>query len=119
MDICADLAHNLTIEPGQWQLVPTGFAAETPTGYEMQVRPRSGLALRYGLTVLNTPGTIDSDYRGEIKILLINMGQEPYTLNPGERIAQLVVQQTVPCQSVEAALSSTDRGDGGFGSTGK
>lgn len=119
MDICADIDHNLTLEPGQWQLLPSGFAAEIPTGYEIQLRPRSGLALKYGITVLNSPGTIDSDYRGEIKVILINMGEIPYTLAPGERIAQLMVQQIVPCQSVEGSLSTTDRGEGGFGSTGK
>ena len=91
MDLCAALDAERTLEPGERLLVPTGFAIELPEGYEAQVRPRSGLALRHGITVANAPGTVDSDYRGEIKVILIHLGQEAYTLKRGERVAQLVV----------------------------
>jgi len=100
--------------------VPTGFAMALPPGFEAQVRPRSGLAIRYGVTVVNAPGTIDSDYRGEVKVGLINLGTEPYTIQRGERIAQMVIQQV--CQArieVVEVLDETQRNGGGFGSTGK
>ncbi len=101
-------------------LIPTGLFIELPEGYEAQVRPRSGLALKHGITVLNSPGTIDADYRGEIKVLLINHGQEDFTINDGERIAQLVVAQHATVSWVETnSLSDTLRGEGGYGSSGK
>jgi dUTP pyrophosphatase len=119
MDICAAVEDSLTLAPGRIALVPTGFAMALPTGYEAQVRPRSGLAVKHGLTVVNSPGTIDSDYRGEVKVALINLGQEPYTLRRGERIAQMVVQQFAQAQIREVAeLDETQRNEGGFGSTG-
>jgi dUTP pyrophosphatase len=109
----------LTLAPGARALVPTGIAIALPAGYEAQVRPRSGLAVRHGLTVLNTPGTVDADYRGEIKVLLINLGAEPVAVARGMRIAQLVVAPVAHALMCEvAALDPTDRGAGGFGSTG-
>jgi dUTP diphosphatase len=115
-----DTQHPLTLAPGARALVPTGLVLEIPAGHEAQVRPRSGLALNYGITVLNSPGTIDSDYRGEVGVVLANLGQAPFEIRRGERIAQLVVAAVVRANLVEAAaVSSTKRGDGGFGSTGK
>jgi dUTP pyrophosphatase len=109
----------LTIAPGEWKPVATGFAMALPTGTEAQVRPRSGLAIRHGITVLNTPGTIDADYRGEVQVLLINLGGEPFVVRRGDRIAQLVIAPVLHASVVEAAdLDSTARGAGGFGSTG-
>lgn len=114
-------AASLALAPGERRLVPTGVAIALPPGYEAQVRPRSGLALKYGVTVLNSPGTIDADYRGELGVVLINLGQEPFVLKTGERIAQLVVQ-AVPAveliESVGGSLEATARGAGGYGSTG-
>jgi dUTP pyrophosphatase len=119
MDVCADVEDLLLLEPGERVAVPTGLALEIPPGYEVQVRPRSGLALKHGVTVLNAPGTIDADYRGEVRIILANLGREPYAIQRGERIAQLVPAAIVRAELVEvAALSDTDRGAGGFGSTG-
>jgi len=121
IDLMAALAESeaLTLAPGQRALVPCGFAMALPQGYEAQVRPRSGLAAKFGVTVLNSPGTIDADYRGEIKVILINLGQEPFTIRRGDRIAQMVVAPVVrPEFSVEERLDETDRGDAGFGSTG-
>jgi dUTP pyrophosphatase len=107
------------LAPGERELIPTGLVLELPPGTEAQVRPRSGLALRHGITVLNSPGTIDSDYRGEVKVLLINLGDAPWEIQRGERIAQLVVQSVEHAALVEVAvLQSTRRGAGGFGSTG-
>ncbi len=119
LDLLADVDGAIELRPGERALVPTGLAVALPAGYEAQVRPRSGLALRTGVTVLNAPGTIDADYRGEIQVLLVNAGREPVTLRRGERIAQLVVApvQRIAWQEV-AALPASDRGDGGFGSTG-
>jgi len=119
LDLLADVDEAIELRPGERALVPTGLAVALPAGYEAQVRPRSGLALRTGVTVLNAPGTIDADYRGEIQVLLVNAGAEPVTLRRGERIAQLVVApvQRIVWQEV-AALPASDRGDGGFGSTG-
>ncbi|MEZ4751876.1 MAG: dUTP diphosphatase [Bdellovibrionota bacterium] len=118
-DVCACLAGPLTIAPQQRVAVPTGLAVEIPVGYEIQVRPRSGLSFKQGLTVVNAPGTIDSDYRGEIKVLVINLGKDPITIEPGSRIAQLVLQQVEQIQWLAAqSLESTARDAGGFGSTG-
>jgi dUTP pyrophosphatase len=118
LDVTA--AEDLTLEPGQRHAVATGFAIEIPRGYEVQVRPRSGLAIKNGITCLNTPGTIDSDYRGEVKVILINLGQEPFEVRRGERIAQLVPAPVLRADFVEASeLSGTGRGAGGFGSTGR
>ena len=110
----------LTMVPGQRVLVPTGLMIAVPPGHEAQVRPRSGLALKHGVTVLNSPGTVDADYRGEVSVLLINHGEEPFTIRRGERIAQLVIAAVTQANLVVvASLSSTDRGSGGFGSTGR
>lgn len=119
-DLRACLEKTLTLGPGERFAVPTGLALEIPAGYEGQVRPRSGLALKYGLSVPNAPGTIDSDYRGELKVILINLGKEPIEIRDGERIAQLVIAPVVQCEFTEdGELSATARGGGGFGSTGK
>lgn len=120
MDIRADLQTPLVLEPLQRAAIPTGLYVELPEGFEMQVRPRSGLAAKHGLTVLNAPGTIDADYRGEVKVILANLSGEPFTVEPGERIAQIVVAEyrQVAWQQVEE-LSETQRGAGGFGSTGR
>lgn len=110
----------LTMQPGQRALVPTGLMIAVPPGHEAQVRPRSGLAFKHGVTVLNSPGTVDADYRGEVSVLLINHGDEPFTIRRGERIAQLVIAAVTQANLVVvASLSSTDRGSGGFGSTGR
>lgn len=110
----------ITIEAGEWALVKTGIALEIPVGYEVQIRPRSGLALKYGVTVLNSPGTIDSDYRGEIGVILVNHGQDIFKINPGDRIAQMVLAQHETAFFFEAEeLSESERGARGFGSTGK
>jgi dUTP pyrophosphatase len=109
----------VTIEPGHRVLVPTGFSLAIPRGFEGQIRPRSGLALRHGVTVLNAPGTVDSDYRGEVKVLLVNLGHEAFVVRPGDRIAQLVVAPVVRARfEVVEQLDDTDRGAGGYGSTG-
>ena len=121
MDLCAAVSQDapVALQPGERALVPTGFAAAIPQGYEGQVRPRSGNARKRGLTCLNTPGTIDSDYRGEIGVILVNLGQETQIISRGERIAQLVIAPVVMAGIAEAdALDDTDRGSGGFGSTG-
>ena len=113
-------ASPLILAPGQHALVPTGLTIALPSGYEAQVRPRSGLAARHGVTVLNAPGTVDADYRGEIGVLLINHGDAPFAIRRGERIAQLVIASVVRAELIPAtALSATDRGSGGFGSTGR
>ncbi|OGR01202.1 MAG: deoxyuridine 5'-triphosphate nucleotidohydrolase [Deltaproteobacteria bacterium RIFOXYA12_FULL_61_11] len=119
MDVRALLDVPLVLAPGQRAALPTGLALEIPSGFELQVRPRSGLALGRGLTVLNAPGTIDSDYRGELKVLLINLDNAPQTIQPGERIAQLVVAPVLRAQlRPTETLQDTARGGGGFGSTG-
>lgn len=120
MDVRANLTEPLTLGPLERAMVPTGLYVELPVGYEMQVRPRSGLAAKHGVTVLNAPGTVDADYRGEIRVILVNLSNEPFTIGPGERIAQLVVarHERVEWQAVEA-LSDTQRGEDGFGSTGR
>ena len=113
-------AENLTLHPGQRHAVATGFAIEIPSGNEVQVRPRSGLALKHGITCLNTPGTIDSDYRGEVKVILANLGDEPFEVKRGERIAQLVPAPVLRAHFAEVhELEETVRGIGGFGSTGR
>ncbi len=119
MDLRANISETITLEPGQRKLIPTGLFVAIPVGYEAQVRPRSGLAFKHGITVLNSPGTIDSDYRGEIKVLLIHHGDVPFPVQPGERIAQMVVSrhESVVWEPVEE-LESTKRGEGGYGSTG-
>ena len=118
-DLHAYLAEPVTLKPMERRLIPTGLFVELPAGYELQVRPRSGLALRHGVTVLNTPGTVDSDYRGELCVLLINFGSEPFTVQNGDRIAQAVVAQAVQVSFVQTdALSETGRGVNGYGSTG-
>jgi len=119
MDLAAAVGAPLHIAPGARALVPTGWAMAIPEGYEGQVRPRSGLALRHGITVLNTPGTVDADYRGELKVLLVNLGQESFTVLPGDRIAQLVVCPVARATlHITATLDDTARGSGGYGSTG-
>jgi len=118
-DLYAVLDQPIIINPTERVLIDTGLAVELPVGYELQIRPRSGLALKYGLTVLNTPGTIDSDYRGNIGIIVVNHSSEPYTVNPGERIAQMVINKYEIANFTEGELSKTERSAGGFGSTGK
>ena len=119
LDLVAALAEPMTLVPGECVAVPTGIALALPAGYEGQVRPRSGLALRHGVTVLNSPGTIDADYRGEIRVILANLGREPVTIAPGERVAQLVVAPVVRVAwEPVGELPATARGSGGFGSTG-
>lgn len=119
MDVRASLKQPVVLAPMQRALIPTGLYMQLPHGYECQVRPRSGLALKKGITILNAPGTVDSDYRGEIGIIVINLSDEPFTINDGERIAQLVIKSYVRCEwePVER-LDETTRGDGGFGHTG-
>ena len=118
-DLCAAVEDDLVLEPGGRAAVPTGLVVEIPMDFEGQVRPRSGLAIRHGLTVVNAPGTIDSDYRGELKVLMVNLGSEPATIIRGERIAQLVIAPVTRAIFVESAeLNPSERGDGGFGSTG-
>lgn len=120
MDLRAELENPVTLAPGERRLVRTGLYLEIPEGYEAQVRPRSGLALKHGVTVLNAPGTIDADYRGEVGVILINHSIQSYSIQPGERIAQLVFVQLARAELVAAdSLADTERGDGGFGHTGK
>jgi dUTP pyrophosphatase len=110
----------LVLTPGRHAMIPTGLVIALPDGFEAQVRPRSGLAAKHGVTVLNSPGTVDADYRGEINVLLVNLGSEPFTIRRGERIAQMVVAPVTRVELVRAtALSATERGSGGFGSTGR
>ncbi|EKE71531.1 MULTISPECIES: dUTP diphosphatase [Oceanibaculum] len=119
LDLVAAVEAEMVLQPGERALVPTGLAIALPSGYEAQIRPRSGLAFKHGLTVLNSPGTVDADYRGEVKVLMINLGQEPFAVKRGERIAQMVVAPVtqIAWQPV-ADLDETARGAGGFGSTG-
>jgi len=120
MDLRANLEEAILLAPGQRALVPTGLFLEIPEGYEAQVRPRSGLALKRGLTVLNSPGTIDADYRGEVGVILVNLSQEEQRLEKGERVAQLLFAPVTRAELVEVeVLGDTERGSGGFGSTGK
>ncbi len=118
-DISAKLSKPFVLRPGDYALIPTGLKIALPPGYEAQVRPRSGLAAKYGVTVLNSPGTIDADYRGEVKVILINHGKEDFIINDGDRIAQFVIAPIVNTTFIEVdELDDTDRGEGGFGSTG-
>lgn len=120
MDIRASLDIPVTLHPLERTLIPTGLFVEIPNGYEIQIRPRSGLAIKQGITCLNSPGTIDSDYRGEIKIILINLSSEEQTINQGDRIAQMIIQKTERAGLVEVEiLNETERAAGGFGHTGK
>jgi dUTP pyrophosphatase len=123
MDVCAALEKPLILAPGERAAVPTGIAIALPPGHEGQLRPRSGLARKHGIGMVNAPGTIDEDYRGEVHVLLVNLGREPYRIEPGDRIAQLVVapitRVRVAVVDAAGALGSTDRGEGGFGSTGR
>jgi len=120
MDVRASLDIPVTLQPLERTLIPTGLFVEIPGGYEIQVRPRSGLAIKQGITCLNTPGTIDSDYRGEIKIILINLSSEEQVINPGDRIAQMIIQKVERAEFVQVEiLNETERAGGGFGHTGK
>ncbi|MFH2124363.1 MAG: dUTP diphosphatase [Pseudomonadota bacterium] len=119
MDVSAAVYAPVVLNPGRITLLPSGFSVAIPEGYELQVRPRSGMAIRHGVTVINSPGTIDADYRGEVRIGLINLGQEPYVIHRGDRIAQLVLAPVLRLQfEVVDSLDSTSRADGGFGHTG-
>ena len=119
MDVRANLKEPIVILPGSRVLVPTGLFVELPLGFEMQLRPRSGLSLKHGITLLNSPGTIDADYRGEIRVIMANMGFEPFTVNHGDRICQAVVAQYAHVEWIETdQLSETERGEGGFGHSG-
>ena len=118
-DVCAFIDSPVTIKPGKFAMIPTGLFFEIPYGYEIQVRPRSGLAAKNGVTVLNTPGTIDSDYRGELKVILINLGEQDFVVNTGDRIAQIIVSPVTTADfTITDSLSDTQRGEKGFGSTG-
>lgn len=120
MDLHANLSETITLHPGERKLIPTGLFMELPEGYEAQVRPRSGLALKHGITVLNSPGTIDADYRGEIQVLLINHSQVDFIINHGERIAQMVIAKHEQVKWLDnEVLNNTERGAGGYGSSGK
>ena len=122
MDVRAAVPEDapVTLQPGERRLIPTGLAMAVPPGFECQIRPRSGLALKHGLTCLNTPGTVDNDYRGEVQVILANLGQEPFTIRRGERIAQLVIARYERVEPVVVdTLDETGRGAGGFGSTGR
>ena len=119
LDLCADVAQDVLLEPGEIKLISTGISISIPLGFEMQVRPRSGLALKHGVTLVNTPGTIDSDYRGVIKLIMTNLGREPYVIKRGARLAQMVLQEVIKADIVEVEeLPETLRAHGGFGHTG-
>ncbi len=119
MDVCAGVEKEIALSPGEIKLIPTGFAMAVPKGYEAQIRPRSGIAVKHGIGVINSPGTIDSDYRGEVKIAVINLGSEPYTIKRCDRIAQMLIKKVYHMQvEVVEELDETDRNSGGFGHTG-
>jgi len=119
MDICAGIEEEILLNPGDIKLIPTGFAMAVPEGYEAQIRPRSGIAVKHGIGVINSPGTIDSDYRGEVKIAVINLGSEPYTIKRCDRIAQMLIKKVYHMQiEIVEELNETDRNSGGFGHTG-
>ncbi len=120
VDLRADISEEITLDPLERTLVGTGLYISLPVGYEAQVRPRSGMAFKHGLTVLNTPGTIDADYRGEIKVIMVNLSNEAYTIKPAERVAQMVIAEHQQAKWLPVdVLDETQRGEGGFGSTGK
>ena len=120
MDLCAAVKKDLVLKKGEITLIPTGFAIALPPGFEAQIRPRSGLAVKHGIGLINSPGTIDADYRGEIKIAVINLGADPYTFRRGDRIAQMVIKKTYPAKlDIVEELDETHRNTGGFGPTGK
>ena len=120
MDMRANLTESMVIQPLQRVMVPTGVHIQLPDGFEAQIRPRSGLAAKHGIGIVNSPGTIDADYRGEIKIILVNLSNEPFTLNPGERVAQMVIARYEKAVWKECdSLDESERGEGGFGSTGR
>ena len=120
MDLCAAIKNDLVVNPGELKLIPTGFAIALPEGFEAQIRPRSGLAIKHGIALINSPGTVDADYRGEIKIAVINLGAEPYTFCRGDRIAQMVIKRVYVARlEVVEELNETQRNTGGFGHTGK
>jgi len=120
MDLRAALEAPMELQPGERTLIPTGLAVEIPAGFEGQVRPRSGLALRQGISLVNSPGTIDSDYRGEIGVIIINLGQDVVAINPGDRIAQMIISPVIQADIIEVdEVRDTQRGSGGFGHTGK
>ncbi|MDD7392606.1 MAG: dUTP diphosphatase [Fusobacterium gastrosuis] len=120
VDIRANIAEPITLKSLERVLIPTGIKMEIPVGYEVQVRPRSGLAIKHGITMLNSPGTIDSDYRGEIKVIAVNLSKDDYIIEPNERIAQLVLNKVEQMEFIEVeVLDETERGEGGFGHTGK
>jgi len=119
MDICAAIETDLVLEKGAIALIPTGFAIALPQGFESQIRPRSGLAVKHGIGIINSPGTIDADYRGEIKIALINLGEKDYTISRGDRIAQMVIKKVYQARlEIVKQIDETDRNTGGFGHTG-
>jgi len=121
MDLCACLeGKEIVLKPGRWQLIPTGIAIALPEGYEAEVRPRSGLALKHGVTLLNAPGTVDADYRGEVGCIMINLGQDPFVIKDGDRVAQLVIHEVCRAELEEVSdLPESSRGEGGFGHTGR
>jgi dUTP pyrophosphatase len=120
MDLCAAIQKDLVLSKGELSLIPTGFAIALPEGFEAQIRPRSGLAIKHGIGLINSPGTVDTDYRGEIKIAVINLGGNPYTLHRGDRIAQMVIKKVYLARlEIVEALDETGRNTGGFGHTGK
>lgn len=120
VDLSAAIRKQVTLKPGKIELIPTGLQIELPNGYEAQIRPRSGLALKHGIGILNSPGTIDADYRGEIGIILINLGKKPFVINRGDRIAQMIISKVTHAEFIlKSNLTKTKRNDGGFGHTGK
>lgn len=120
MDLYAAVKEDTTLRPGEIRLIPTGIIIALPTGFEAQVRPRSGLAIKHGIGILNSPGTIDPDYRGEVRIILVNMGENPFIIKRGDRIAQMIINKIYHAHlELSSELSSTERNDGGFGHTGK
>jgi dUTP pyrophosphatase len=119
MDVCANIDEPITIEAGKRAVIPTGLHVQLPQGYELQLRPRSGLALKHGITLANTPGTIDSDYRGDIGVIIINLGESPFTIYDGDRICQMVITNYTQVEWEQvSSLEDSERGDGGFGHTG-
>jgi len=120
MDLRAELSQPVTLKPLERCLIPTGLFIELPVGYEAQIRPRSGMAFKHGITVLNSPGTIDADYRGELKVIIVNLSNDEYTINDGERVAQMIIGQHAKAEWFQVdSLTETKRGEGGFGHTGK